>query len=231
MSRRLLLAILSGIALAMPNVQAQSPFGQTMASISVTTIGTPTTVVVTSHITATNVLPSTIQLQRLNANGTVTTIGTLRDDGLNGDAVMGDRIFSLRFTINQSTPAILTFRVSAGLVGVIRRVTSDRFDIVVRGNQTPEEMVSQLAAQLRQGDMARTLSHFSPSSANQRVLNALDPVAREGLADAFARLRLTHSEGTTRFYDMPWPIADGSPETTRVIIKQGGLGEWLVVSW
>ena len=210
---------------------AQEPFGFTTASVNTIQANTPTAVTVTSEIQPGAVLPTSVLLQRLNENGSVTVVGRLHDDGLDGDSGAVDGVYSLRFIVNQSAASVLTYRMSAALNGVPRRVLSNPFEIVVQSNQRPEEMLSQLAAELRQADATKALSHFSPSPANQFVFSLLDQTGREKLAQAFEHLVLTSSSSNARFYDMPWTNDDGSTETTRVILEQGRLGKWMIVSW
>ena len=91
-------------------------------------------------------------------------------------------------------------------------------------------MITQLAAQLRQ--ITAVLAHFSPSSVNDQVLRSMSADARERLANDFTNMRLVRISGASRFYDMPSTSPDGTTtETTRVILMQGGVGEWLVISW
>jgi hypothetical protein len=48
-------------------------------------------------------LPSTVNLQRLNdAGAPVAVLGTLHDDGVNGDAVAGDQIYTLDAVVTET---------------------------------------------------------------------------------------------------------------------------------
>jgi hypothetical protein len=228
---RITLAVVLHSAVGAAVAQGQTPFDSTAASVSMVPAGVPTVVTVTALVTDTKVIPSSLQLQRANATGSPTVVGTLRDDGLLGDAVDGDRVFSLTFTISETVPKVLAFRISAAFSGVIRRVVSDPFEIVVRGNQSPEAMVAQLASKLRLGDVPSILSHFAPSAATERVLTGLDQVGRDKLATAFENMRLTRATGDARFYDVPWVDEDGTNLILHVILAQGGTGQWVVISW
>src|SRR5690242_1035692 len=83
--------------------------------------GVATAVTATATITDPTLIPSTVALQQLDSAGHVTTLGSLHDDGLNGDAVAGDKIFSLRVTIFQANPGSVSLRVSAGFQGSLLR--------------------------------------------------------------------------------------------------------------
>jgi len=104
--------------------------GQTMAGTIGTTavtpngvaVGTATTVTVTALITDPSVIPSSVVLQSLDSRGRViATLGNFHDDGLNGDAVAGDNIYTIQTPVYQTTPGSLTLRVSAGFKGSLLR--------------------------------------------------------------------------------------------------------------
>ena len=112
-------ALMAGPAAAPPS--AGAPIA-TPASIPV---GLPTSLKVTSQITDPTVLTGGVNLQKVNAGGDVlATLGVMRDDGLGGDAVAGDGIFTLVITVNEPAPGELRLRVSAAFRGLLRRVLS-----------------------------------------------------------------------------------------------------------
>jgi RHS repeat-associated protein len=85
--------------------------------------GAPTTIRVTATITDPTVIPGSVNLQRVNdAGAAVAVMGSLRDDGLNGDAVAGDQVYTLDAVFTETTPVRL--RVSAGFKGMVRRLFS-----------------------------------------------------------------------------------------------------------
>ena len=93
-------------------------------SLSPTTVatGVATQVLVTSSITDEGVIASTVNLQRLDAAGrVVAVVGTLHDDGRDGDVTAGDKVYSLRVTVLENSPGPVPFRVSAGFAGSLTR--------------------------------------------------------------------------------------------------------------
>jgi hypothetical protein len=71
------------------------------------------------------VVPGSVYLQRVDANNFfMTHLGIMHDDGLSGDAVAGDGIFSLRITLNESAAGELRLRVSAAFRRLVRRLFS-----------------------------------------------------------------------------------------------------------
>ncbi|MEO8368069.1 MAG: choice-of-anchor X domain-containing protein [Candidatus Solibacter sp.] len=103
---------ISGTLWAAPTIGA--------VGVTPTTIvaGTPTQLLVTAPIGDPTLIPSSVNLQqRTSANVLTAILGTLHDDGVNGDAAAGDGIFSLRVTLNIATPGTIVFRVSAAFRG------------------------------------------------------------------------------------------------------------------
>lgn len=135
--RRVLpLASLGLVLLACP-VSAAPTVGTLAGDLTDMNTGLPTLVKVTIPITDPTVLPTGVLLQRLNANGSVTTLGTMRDNGTNGDVVGGDRIFTLTHTFNESQAGTIRLRASAAFRGVLRRVLSAPIIITVRQDKCP----------------------------------------------------------------------------------------------
>jgi hypothetical protein len=93
-------------------------WGATIGTVTVnpTTIvaGTATSVLVTAVVTDPTLVAGTVNLQQRDANGKLTAIlGTLHDDGANGDVTAGDKTYSLQVTLNIATPGTIVFQVSA----------------------------------------------------------------------------------------------------------------------
>jgi len=85
--------------------------------------GVATTVRVTAVIDDPGVIPATVNLQRLNdAGAPVAVLGTLHDDGANGDAVAGDHLYTLDAVFTETVAVRL--RVSAGFKGLLKRLFS-----------------------------------------------------------------------------------------------------------
>jgi len=125
-----------GLALALAGVVSASAVAQSVGgSISPGSgeSGVATTVVVTSSIPDAQVIGSSVNLQAVDSVGRATLVGSLRDDGREGDAVAGDRIFTLRFQIYETKLGSLTYRVSAAFQGRVTRVFSSPFNFTVAG--------------------------------------------------------------------------------------------------
>ncbi len=101
---------------------------QTIGALQVAPKSTPAgsgvSVFAVVQITAPDVIPSSVNLQKIDAQGRATIIGTLRDDGTEGDATANDRLFTLRFSVFEQNPLTLTYRVSAAVQGKVTRIFS-----------------------------------------------------------------------------------------------------------
>lgn len=106
--------------------------GTPVATPSIIAKNTPTTVTVTTQITDTGLIPSSVNLLRLGATSTQPTIlGKMHDDGLNGDALAGDHIYTLLVLFNEPSAGQIQLEVSAAFRGQLRRAISKITQIAV----------------------------------------------------------------------------------------------------
>jgi hypothetical protein len=106
--------------------------GPVNATPSMITVNTSTMVTVTVQITDPALIAGSVNLVLLGALGTQPTIlGVMHDDGLNGDAVAGDHIYTLQMPFNESSPSQIQFEVSAAFQGSLKRVVSPIAALVV----------------------------------------------------------------------------------------------------
>jgi hypothetical protein len=114
---------LAGVLLAGFPAWATPSIGSVQITPNSITAGAPTTVRVTAVIADPTLIPATVNLQRVNDSGAaVAVLGSLHDDGLNGDAVAGDQVYTLDVVLTETAP--LRLRVSAGFKGMLKRVFS-----------------------------------------------------------------------------------------------------------
>jgi hypothetical protein len=106
--------------------------GIVSASPAIITLNQPSNVTVTIQITDSRLISGSVNLQRLDASGTViATLGTLNDAGTNGDVVAGDKIFTVKNTFNEATATPVQLRVSWALKGVLKRAMSNTVTVEV----------------------------------------------------------------------------------------------------
>jgi hypothetical protein len=110
----------------------QPSFGQLTLTPPNIVYNTPTNVTVTIKIDAPTLNPTTVQLQRVDAQGNVLgTIRRLYDDATHGDQTEGDKVFTAAISLNEATVGKSYFRVSAGFRGKTTIVQSVSFAIDV----------------------------------------------------------------------------------------------------
>lgn len=94
-------------------------------------VGTPAAVTVTAMITDPTLIASSVNLLRINANGTKTILGQLHDDGINGDQTAGDKIFTGRATFTEPAEGQVQLQISAAFKGILIRPQSTIITIQV----------------------------------------------------------------------------------------------------
>ncbi|HQE38868.1 MAG TPA: hypothetical protein PLC55_06225 [Zoogloea sp.] len=209
---------------------AASVIGQTAVSTSTFVVGASPQITVTSTISDPNVNPSSVTLQRLNSDGTVTNVGVLHDDGLNGDVSFGDHVFSLRFPLSASTPTEFRFRVSAAFKGQIKRAFSETIYVYAQPSTTPAQTLSQLADELGNGNIDGALKYFSANPRNREKLASFTPKMLSALSAGLRTATLLRSDGPTRVYAVS--ITNGSASITAELgLTQIPSGEWYVMYW
>jgi hypothetical protein len=92
-------------------------------------VGAGSAVMVTAQITDPAVIRSSVNLILISPTGTAQIIGTLNDNGVNGDAVAGDNVFTIRASFAQYQVGTVNFRISAAFSGSLLRTQSGLFSI------------------------------------------------------------------------------------------------------
>jgi len=95
-------------------------------------INAPTTVTFRTTILHPSVLPTGVNLLKVDQAGkTLAIAGVMRDDGTAGDAAAGDKVFTIRLSVNEPGVGRVYYRVSAAFKGVLQRVLSSTIAVVV----------------------------------------------------------------------------------------------------
>jgi Glucodextranase, domain B len=125
-------------ALVTAVLAADPVIGTVTTRPTVAPANTPTQVAITALITDVSLSANGANVQRLNSAGSPTAVlGLLHDDGLNGDATAGDRIFTLVFTLNEPSPTRVFFRATASFQGVVQRVSSSTVAVDIGNAASP----------------------------------------------------------------------------------------------
>lgn len=150
---------------------AESAEGVASANLLIIPVNKPTDVMVTIQITDSRLISGSINLQRLDTSGKVLAIlGNLNDSGTNGDAVAGDKIYTVRYNFNEVTTTPVRLRVSWALKGVLKRVVSNTLTIEV-GNSLDEKGL--------------ILTYPPDLQFDQETLNLGGPISLNNFANAY----------------------------------------------
>lgn len=159
--------------------------GVSNASISPpdTLISTPTTFTFTANvsgnITPTNALvKDSILLFETTAEGKLLAqVGNMYDDGSRGDATANDGIYTAQVNINETSPLIRYYRVSAAYSGLRNRYLGDTISMKIFP-PLPDEIVSQMSSALRS-----IKNHFNTNLISLGITGAQSIALAEALAD------------------------------------------------
>jgi len=99
------------------NTGSEGTIGTPNVAPNSVTAGIPQVVTITSQISDSSLTAGSVNLQRLDHRRNVIVLGTMHDDGLNGDAVAGDHIYTVQTTFFEDTPDSIMLRVAAAFKG------------------------------------------------------------------------------------------------------------------
>ena len=212
-------------------LDAAPSIGAVNATPMTAVIGIPTQVTVTASITDPSLIAGGVNLLQLNPNGAATILGTLHDDGLNGDAFAGDLVFTLQVTLIAPVASQVQLQVSAAFKGVLQRVKSPIINVFLQPANAPQQAITDLAQNLATGNISSALLGFLDSDKASTILNNLNAAGQQQLANAFAAAILVSSTGDLRVYNVPWTAPTGSALTLEIALEPNSNGNWVIVSW
>jgi hypothetical protein len=139
----------------------------------------------------------------LDSAGRSSVVGSLHDDGQNGDATAGDGTYTLQFTMYQQTAGTLTYRVSGGFLGSLTRAFSAPIALTVTGTGTAVAITSP-----------------SPSA----YLNISPTVVSGTVADPQATVTVNGvtAQVSGNGFSASIPLQEGSNAITAVAMNSGG---------
>jgi hypothetical protein len=141
-------ALASGGLIAKLQAQPIPTIPAPTATPEVILANTPTQVIVTIPISDPRVIPTGVNLLRVNAMGSRTNLGRMYDDGTHGDAIANDKTLSLRLDLHEPAAAHIQLQISAAFRGLLRRLLSPPATITVLDSTTLEQETLTLLGQL-----------------------------------------------------------------------------------
>jgi hypothetical protein len=210
----------AALCLAASGVACAGTLGTPAASPDRVTAGAATAVTFSISITDPKYSPGSANVQRLNADGSVQgVVGLLHDDGLDGDAVAGDGVFTLRTTLTETATSLPKFQVSAGFKGEIKRSFSTPLSLAVfsldlTGNGAVARTLFPASYLLTTATDPGTLTDFSayalpaaaaqPSQNFQGTLTLNNTATSGGFTEVVDTYNYTGAADTTRKHLPPF---------------------------
>jgi RHS repeat-associated protein len=218
---------LAGLLLAGFPASAAPSIGSVQITPDAIAAGVPTTVRVTAVIADPTLLPATVNLQRVNeAGAAVAVLGSLHDDGRNGDAVAGDRVYTLDVVLTETAP--LRLRVSAGFQGMVKRVFSAEVLLPLNRPPLADAGPDQSVARGKRVSLDGSASRDPEGATLSHAWSLIDRPAGSAatLTDA-NRVRPTFTADMLGQYIAQLIVRDGplasAPDTVRITVTDPGL--------
>ena len=210
-------------------------FGQTVGTASAdptyVVVSTPTVITVTVSIPGSALIPNSVNLLRLGAPGSQPIVlGLLHDDGMNGDAVAGDHVFTIQVPFTEPSVGQITLQISAAFKGQLTRVRISVPTVFVQTANATDVVISTLSSYIQSGNITAAASLFADVTSAQSDLSSLDPAGRAGLASFFASASPVSSTSRLRLYSAPL-TSNGQTQQVEFAMELTGTGQWVVVGW
>jgi RHS repeat-associated protein len=218
---------LAGLLLAGFPASAAPSIGSVQITPDAIAAGMPTTVRVTAVIADPTLLPATVNLQRVNeAGAAVAVLGSLHDDGRNGDAVAGDQVYTLDVVLTETSP--LRLRVSAGFQGMVKRVFSAEVLLPINRPPLADAGPDQSVARGKRVSLDGSASRDPEGATLSHTWSLIDRPAGSAatLTDANS-VRPTFTADVPGQYIAQLIVRDGplasAPDTVRITVTDPGL--------
>ena len=210
-------------------------YGQTVGTASADptyiVVSTPTVITVMVSIPGTALIPNSVNLLRLGAPGSqAIVIGLLHDDGMNGDAIAGDHVFTIQVPFTEPSVGQITLQISAAFKGQLTRVKISVPTVFVQTANATDVVISTLSSYIQSGNITAAASLFADVTSAQSDLSSLDPAGRAALASFFASASPVSSTSRLRLYSAPLP-SNGQTHQVEFAMELTGTGQWVVVGW
>jgi thermitase len=191
------------------------------------TAGTQTQIVVSALITSTRpaVLANEVKVLQVDENGdNARVLGSLNDEGRNGDSIAGDGIFGGAITLNEATPGRTYIQISASLKGTPARILSPITAVLVTPAGVPNAP-----------QPSSTLTTIDPQSGATVVCNELlasfkPRTSEESIESAISSIggRLSGTLADLGVYQITLPSCDGtSLDSAEAVLKVNSVIDYV----
>lgn len=213
------------------DMQAAPSIAAVRMSPATAVIGTPTQVTVQASITDPSLISGGVNLLQLNPDGSTTILGTLHDDGINGDQSAGDQVFTIIVTLTAPSATTIQLQVSAAFKGQLLRVRSSPMSLFFQPTNAPQQALASLAQSLASGDRTTALGYINPSTNATSVINTYSQQALNFLASELNAAILVGSFPDLRIFEVPVTRANGMTINSEFDMVPGFNGQWVINSW
>jgi hypothetical protein len=214
--------------------QAAFYFGSVRVSPNTVVIGTPTKISVMVSIGGDSLpdkntlVPGGVTLERLQKKGPPILLGTLHDDGKNGDLSAGDFVFTFETTLKEASAGEVKLQVSARFLGQPEPVHSQILVISVEAVDSAQKSLATLARCLAAGDRSGALRFVEPGSGLYSIISTGTQDQLKFLAASYGHAKLTRSEADLKFFESPVTRHDGTVIHSEFSMVPDGKGQWVI---
>ena len=120
------ISIVVSLLIAVLPILASPAIENPQADPSALMVGLGQDIIIGAYIPDLTLIHGSVYLWRLDeANKPIAKLGVLHDDGMSGDKIAGDRVFSIRVNFQESNPGYVRLRITAAFKKMLKRVQSD----------------------------------------------------------------------------------------------------------
>lgn len=139
-----------------------------------------------------------------NTNGVFAQVGTMRDDGSNGDAVANDNLFTLVLPIAGTGVGQLDFRATAAYTGVLKRAQSSTLPLQVLPSldlriQAGQKTITMVQGQSVSAAYTLQVGHQGGGTASVLATHEITPATGLGLVTDLSPTGYTTSQSSQTF--------------------------------
>ncbi|OPY04935.1 MAG: hypothetical protein A4E67_02162 [Syntrophaceae bacterium PtaB.Bin038] len=131
---------------------------------------------------------SSVNLLRVRADGGKSVVSRMYDDGTHGDILANDGTFTALLDLEEPSPTVLGFQVSAGYRGQARRVLSEVFSLEVRAVPNLEETWNRFVTCLVNRDLDGAMEYIRLNR-REEYRNIFERIGSEKLSMMFSTAR------------------------------------------
>jgi len=223
------------VTVSVVEASPQPPFGHLELNPLNITAQIPTHIFAEIVISDTKLIPQSIRLNRLDENNKIiATLDNLRDDGLGGDRIAGDRRYGAEVSLTRPTEGKVYLRASAALEGVSDRLLSTIVSILVLppvGSTEPEDFIRSAAAAFQSAQTVNDVQAFiipELTAALQEFVDAGAPLSE--LAEALATARPSWKTDEEAEFQTTTTISSGEVARSSITIRKFPEG-WKIVTF